>query len=164
MLNQVTQKGILHAYFLWHSQKLSWSLLLLQLSNHFFNNVSTGGDYLALLADLVWPNTNWNGALMVFDMNTQTVVFKHSGSLRSWATIVLMDPYWLLIGGSDIYGNLISISRVTDFLGTLIQNFNLTYPRLIPTCVDLGNQQVLVTGGFKDWSKLVLFTYNTSQV
>ena len=113
---------------------------------------------------MVRPDTDKKGAFVVFDMNTQSVVFKHSGSLRSWATIALIDPYWLLIGGSDNYGNLLGISEVVNHQGALTPNFNLTYPRLIPTCVDLGNQQVLVTGGFKDWSKLVLFTYNTSQV
>ena len=107
---------------------------------------------------MVRPDTYKNGAFMVFDTNTQAFVLKPSSPVISWATIALIDPYWLLIGGSDNYGNLLGISEVVNHQGALTPNFNLTYPRLIPTCVDLGNQQVLVTGGFKDWSKLVLFT------
>ena len=90
--------------------------------------------------------------MLIFDTSSQTFTLNYT--LRFWATMVLYDQTTIvMIGGSGKIGLKYDCLWIMTSHGMTPQTFNLTEPRLVPTCLVIDNQRIFVTGGFRDWSK-----------
>lgn len=114
-----------------------------------------GGSFLAVYADMVRLDTNRTGRLIIFNVTAQTINYKNSDPIRIWASLIMFDSKTnFLIGGCESKSfKLLSFTRSIDSQGNMTQAFNLTTPRLIPTCLVIDSQRIFVTGGFQNWSK-----------
>ena len=108
---------------------------------------------MAVFADLVRQDADTAGVLNIFDANSSAMVVRVP-TKRRWATAL---PYnqttVVLMGGCNYNGSIRDNAVFVGLTGSPTKVFNLTSPKLIPTCVLIDSNRIFITGGFKDWFK-----------
>jgi len=113
---------------------------------------------LAVFAELVQPGPNRSAALTIFNSSDFSLV-QNISFTRRWTTALVFNQTTALVIGGANADVVTSSAYWADLKGTESSAFTLTTPRMVSTCVVVGNNRILITGGFKDWSRYSSVVY-----